>query len=245
MATIRDIITAAYRYSGILNDKAEPDGNRATEAEGFLNQIIYNYNLENYLPYCQNVRELPAGFQTYEFFVPEEEGEEAPAPQVTFGGIPHIIDEIQPVSILQVAYKNGISWSPIDVVGFGAITPYILNVPAVPSLATYQRTGKAGFIYLNRPTTRDIRIVYNRNLEKVTLDDVLDAPPEYVQLFIVTLAIRLARKYKLPTTDLEVLIAEKDDILNKIQDRNKNDHHILYTNTDTNPFYNILSPRGW
>ena len=71
MATIRDIITAAYRYSGILNDKAEPDGNRATEAEGFLNQIIYNYNLENYLPYCQNVRELPAGFQTYEFFVPE------------------------------------------------------------------------------------------------------------------------------------------------------------------------------
>ena len=50
MATIRDIITAAYRYSGILNDKAEPDGNRATEAEGFLNQIIYNYNLENYLP---------------------------------------------------------------------------------------------------------------------------------------------------------------------------------------------------
>jgi hypothetical protein len=48
MATIRDIITAAYRYSGILNDKAEPDGNRATEAEGFLNQIIYNYNLENY-----------------------------------------------------------------------------------------------------------------------------------------------------------------------------------------------------
>jgi len=245
MATIKDIITTAYRYSGILNDKAEPDGNRAVEAEGFLNQIIYNYNLENYLPYCQNVRELPSGYQTYQFFVAEEEGEQPQEPQVGFGGTPYIISEVQPVSVLQVSYRNGLNWSPIQVVGFGAITPYVLNVPAVPSLATYQRTGKSGFLYLNRPTTRDIRIVYNRNLDKVTIDDVLDAPPEYVQLFIVTLAIRLARKYKLPTTDIEVLIAEKDDILNKIQDRNKNDHHILYTDVDSNPFYNILSPRGW
>jgi hypothetical protein len=73
----------------------------------------------------------------------------------------------------------------------------------------------------------------------------MDAPPEYVQLFIITLAIRIARKYKLPLNDLQVLIAEKDDILNKIMDRNKDDHQILYTQEDVNPFYNILSPRGW
>jgi hypothetical protein len=82
-------------------------------------------------------------------------------------------------------------------------------------------------------------------LPEVTIDDDLDAPPEYTQLFIVTLAIRIARKYKLPEKDLSVLIAEKDDILNKIMDRNKDDHQILYSESDANPWYNILSPRGW
>ena len=242
MATIKDILTSAYRYSGILNDVVELDGNRSKEALAFLNQIIYRYNLENYLPFCQNVKTLPAGFQTYEFFVGEDD---PPAPQETFGGNAMIIDELPPVSMLQVSYKNGLHWSPIDICGFGAITPYILNVAAVPSLATYQRTDNAGFLYLNRPSTRDIRLVYNKMLKNVEQDDVLDAPGEYVQLFTITLAIRLARKYKLPTTDIEVLVAEKDDILNNIQDRNKNDHHFYYTEEDINPYYNILSPRNW
>lgn len=245
MATIRDIISSAYRYSGILNDVGEVNGNRATEAVAFLNQIIYNYNLENYLPYAQNVRTFEAGYQTYEFFNPEVPDAVPPEPVDGFGISPKVVTEEPPVRILQVSYKNGLHWSPIQVVGFAAITPYILNVPAIPSCCTYQRIKDAGFLYLNRPSLRELRVVYNMALPKVTIDDDMDAPPEYVQLFIITLAIRIARKYKLPLNDLQVLIAEKDDILNKIMDRNKDDHQILYTQEDVNPFYNILSPRGW
>ena len=242
MATIKDIISQAYRYSGVLADVGEPNGNRATEAVAFLNQVIANYNLDNYLPYSQDVKTLEAGYQIYEFF--KGEGE-PPAPKDGFGDNPKIVDDDMPVRVLQISYRNGLHWQPIQVVGFGAITPYILNVPAVPACGTYQRDADAGFLYLNRPSTRDIRIIYNRKLPEVTIDDDLDAPPEYTQLFIVTLAIRIARKYKLPEKDLAVLIAEKDDILNKIMDRNKDDHQILYSESDANPWYNILSPRGW
>ena len=120
------------------------------------------------------------------------------------------------------------------------------SLRSVTYCCTYQRIKDAGFLYLNRPSLREIRVIYNKALPKVTIDDDMDAPPEYVQLFIITLAIRIARKYKLPLNDLQVLIAEKDDILNKIMDRNKDDHQILYSTEDVNPFLqHPLSLEGW
>lgn len=243
MASIRDIITSAYRYTGILPDKRQPDGNRATQALALLNQIIYRYNLENYLPFCQTTKIVGGNVQVVEWF--DGDAEDTPAPMDGFTGV-QIVNEKPPVSVLQASYKNGLNYVNLIVTSFQSMTEYVNPVTAIPSLCAYQRTDKAGFLYLNRPCPRELRIVYNRNIDNVSIDSDLDAPGEYIELFTLSLALKLARKYKLPVEDISVLEGEKNDILNTIQDRNKNDHAMIIYEDDTyNPYYNILSPRGW
>lgn len=245
MASVKDIISGAYRYTGLLGDSSELDGTRAEEAVGFLNQIINRLTLDNYVPFAQYSVTVPAGANCIRFH--KSQDTTAAAPDSLFQNV-FDVDGEPPVSVIQTSYHNASVFRPIKVISLGAMTPYTRDLKGIPYFAAYSRVADTGFLYLNRTSDRELRILANRNLANVDLTDDLDAPPEYIELYVLELALKLAHKYSLPEEKKVELTTEKNDIKNAIKERNQqNDHMIVY---DDDPDYdcsfeNILSPREW
>lgn len=259
MSKIRDIIRSAYRTCQILGEGQQLSGDEIKEGLSLLNESVNAFNLQQFLPWTRMMQQFdPKDAQaiiiqpvadTEDFkVVPETDKVYTVCPN------PTIIVAPVPIRIESLLYSSGINWFPVTEVGFSDLQKYILNgMNSIPCAFSYERSYSGGedrqipygIIYLDRSTGRSLRCVYNKVTKEYVLDDMLDAPTEYEQLFRYDLALRLAQQKMLPD-DIEAKITRrKTEIETLIKEVNSHSHLITYEDGGPSEFYNILAPWQW
>lgn len=259
MAKVRDIIRSAYRTCQVLGEGQQLTGDELREGLILLNESVQSFNLQQFLPWTRSMLQFdPAGRQAIIIQPVEDTDERKVVPETD--KVWHICREPArviapvPVRIESLLYATGINWIPITEVGFSDLQKYILNgTNSIPSAFAYER-GYAGeedgqipygIIYLNRATPRGIRCVYNKLVKPYDVNDMVDAPAEYEQLFRYDVALRLAQQKMFPDDIESKITRRKNEVESLIKDVNSHSHLLTYEDGGPSEFYNILAPWQW
>jgi hypothetical protein len=237
---IKNIIIDAYRTASITTQGMSPDADESNIALGELNEILNNYNLDNYLPFTRN---------TNTFNITESKNE------YTIGLSGCDITAETPILVAKVYYKtaNDATYSELrrvryeDIFGFKSVQ----NSSGTPVIFSYDRTWPNGRLVfdINPQAGGIVTFIYNKKIPEVLLDDVIDIPPEYNELFKNTLAVALMKINKMDPNSIAMIESNVKNILYKISKRNQVDKIITY-NDDYNSgplanYYNLFCPKGW
>lgn len=210
MKTAIQIIRDAFAYAGICPTGAPLNAEMSTEGLGFLNELLYKWNMDNYFPFTHCT--LDADVTGGEAIIsPDSE---------TFKG------EV-PVFIQKCFWKNGSVWEPLHRVSYENIWERKSNgeIPTFFSF-TLDEQGR-GLITFDCENGRfQSRIIYNRAIPALEFNDLLNAPPQYEQLLKYGVAVKVCVRYGLPIDVMKNIKDEQDAILGAIKKMNSFKHEV-------------------
>lgn len=244
--TVKDIIIAAYAESQTLAKGSTPDGTDLKEGCAMLNELVAMYNLQEYLPFTRTVTDFaPGGARC--FALSPEDGFSVPSGDKAWKyGTPAVAKSDVPVAVESLLYKNGINWIPIKKTGFADLNKYTIDgLSNIPCLFAFERNSDYGVIYLDRGTQRTLRVIFNAKLPPYGINDSVEAPDEFNQLFKYGLSKAICQKAMFPDDQIAVRANKETEILNLIKSRNCQDHEITWDDSGPSDYWNILSPHQW
>lgn len=212
------IIRDAYAYAGISPTGTPLNGQMSSEGLGFLNELLYKWNMSNYFPFTHVT--LDADIVGGEAIV-------SPTSSTFKGEVP--------VLIQKCLWRNGSVWEPLARVSYENIWERRRSgeLPTYYSF-TLDSTGQ-GLITFNCENGKfKCRIIYNRSIPELDFNDEINAPQQYEQLLKYGVAVKCCVRYGLPSDTLSSIKGEQDAILRAIEKMNSYKHEV-----------NIGSVQGW
>lgn len=244
--TVKAIVESAYSAASIIGESQVLTGAKEMLGLNFFNEILYNYNLENYFPWARRVVDVTAPGTNVIVLAPDPDYVIPPDADCRKFDTPLLVQAEVPMRVNKIEYRSGIQWVPLYQTGFCDLQSYIIRAKTVPNIYAYERDTDHGTVYLDRPSTRNLRMTFNRLLPTYKLTDTFDVPLEYEQLLRYALTAKLVKKYKCPSEDIAVWVDERDGILNGIMERNKRDFSFTYDDSlGAGSWMNIIAPRQW
>lgn len=245
-ATVKSIVESAFSAASVVGESQVLSGAKEVLGLNFFNEILYNYNLENYFPWARHVVDVAAPGTNVIVMAPDPDYVIPADADCRKFDTPMLVKADVPMRVLKIEYKAGIQWVPLYETGFTDLQSYIIRAATVPNIFAYERDTDHGTLYFDRPSTRTLRITYNKLLPTYALNDVFDVPLEYEQLLRYALTVKIAKKYKCPEEDIAEWKEERDGILNGIMERNKKDFKFTYDDSlGAGSWMNIISPKQW
>lgn len=264
MSKAKDIVRQAYQTAQILGEGQQLSGEQLENGLQLLNESVYSFNLQQFLPWTRRVVDVDCGNANALVLQPVEDGDDPVVPLTDkvysiSSAIKKTVVPQAPVAVESVSYTNGVSFIPLKKLGFSDLQKYVArgvcSVPAAYAfergVSTYSASDKArsnaryGIVYLDRGTSRVVRVVYNESVPSFTVNSPLDVPDEYEQLFRYDTAWRLVNQKFMPDDVCLKVKAMLDPVEKLIKDLNASDHTITYEDEGFSDYLNILSPRQW
>lgn len=260
---IRDIVREAYQTCQMLGTGQQLSGNLTEAGLQLLNESVYSFNLQQFLPWTRRVCDFAPEGRRCVAFQPVADSADYPnvipaTDKVYSIGDPLKVVAPVPIAIESLLYYSGSTWFPVAKTGFADLQKYSINTTgSVPGIYSYERgfsqvTGDYpsaskpyGIIYFDRGTWRNVRAVYNELLEEYTINDQLDAPFEYEQLFKYDTAMRIAEQNMLNDEVVAKIRRPLDSITNAIKSLNAESHVITYEDEGMSDYKNIQCPWQW
>ena len=211
MKTAIQMICDAYAYTGIAPAGLPVNGNMSKEGLGFLNEVIYRLNSEDYFPFT-NV--------TIDGTLKHGQGIIAPRDDADFVGE-------KPLKVNKVLYRYGNQWISMLNVGYENIWERRL-ASANPEFYAFTNNEEGEGVIVVDAEQGEIpcRVIYNKALPPMNFNDELKAPPQYEQLIKYGIALKVCTKYGLPADKAGAIQAEYDSILTAIKKSNSFKHTI-------------------
>lgn len=231
--TIRDIINNAFLDTKMVGEGQQVNGTKQLLALTMLNELVYAYNLSNYLNFT---------FTT--IMINNPKNVNLISLDKTLN--PDVVATV-PMNVSQCLYSNASQFIPIYQTSYPDLQKYTFATTGLPSMFAYQRNGStSGYLLFDVTPMRPIKLIYKKLLPKYGLNDTIDCPDEYQQLFRYGLATRLGRHYSVESSQIEDMQAQLTSIINLIMENNKHNSFVTYDDVDgQGNYYNILCPRNW
>jgi hypothetical protein len=251
LTTVKDLINAAFTYSGTLGESEELSGDRFQFGLCLLNQLITNANMQVFLPFAQAMKDLPKGYQVYVLSdSPDIVSNQEAIPETVSGwGPTTIVQAPQPKIINSMGYRVGLRFTTLTRTGTPDMLKFVMPVSSTPAYYSYEEYPSYTAIILDRPSMFPLRVVYSKNIEMANMNEKLAVPLQYTEYLMYGIAYRLAVKYQQPTESIAGLKMLADEAKAHIKDLVKNDHMITWNDIETNDgfgnFGAVLCPPNW
>lgn len=231
--TIRDIINSAFGDTQLVGEGQQVNGTKQLLALTMLNELVYAYNLSNYLNFT---------FTTLMINSPKNVNVISLDSTLN----PDVLAPV-PMTVTKCLYSNASQFIPIYQTSYPDLQKYTFNTSGLPSVFAYQRNdSKSGVLLFDIAPMRPIKIIYKKLLPAYKLNDTIDCPEEYQQLFRYGLAVKLGRHYGCESTQIQDMQDQLTSIINLIMENNKNDTMVTYDdNGGQGNYFDILCPRSW
>ena len=239
---IRQLILDAFYGASIITEGDSPDGGQSDMAVNDLNKIINNLNLDNYMPFTRNTIAANG--------LPNQES-------YTIGSSGCDIICATPVLVSKIFVKPsvGARFTEVRRVAYEQIwgMKTVQAATGIPSFYSYDRQWPYGRLVFNINPLAGLQmsIIYNQELPQVTINSVLDIPPEYYYLLQNALSVIIMRRYKVDPIAVAQIEEQVDYAKNEIKKRNNIDKIITYSSDrdglsgPTGNYFNGFSPLGW
>lgn len=205
------MICDAYAYAGIAPAGMPLNGNMSKEGLGFLNEVLYRMNSDNYFPFTQ---------VTIDGVLKNGIGVIAPRSDADFVGE-------KPQKVNKVIYRNGNCWLSMINVGYENIWERRVASSNPEFYAFTNNEDGEGLIVVDAECKEiQCRVIYNKAIPPMEFNDELKAPPQYEQLIKYGIALKVCTKYGLPVDKSSRIQAEYDSIVNAIKKNNSYKHTI-------------------
>lgn len=227
MKTAIELIRDAYDFVGIPG--VTLDGKFSKEGLGFLNELLYNWNTENYFPFTQN---------TIDGHV--NGGQALIGPGET-------LDGEKPINVSIVLYKSGSNWIKLKRVSYENIWERRNTCSQPVSFAfTNDEQGRGVVVFDSENGNFDVRVIYNRNIPTMGFNDVLATPPQYEQAIKYGIAALASVARGMPPEMTAKYEKLRDDIIKNIKKANSFKHSIdapVYGTPYESPAERLLTGR--
>lgn len=211
MKTAIQIIREAYSYTGICPTKQTISDEMSSEGLGFLNELLYEWNMANYFPFTNHT--LDARIIGGSAVIATD--------STTFAGE-------TPAVIQKAFWKNGSVWEPIRRVSYENIWCRRVEGASLPTFYAFSldEDGK-GIITFDCSNGNFLcRIIYNRNIPPMEFTTQLNAPPQYEQLLKYGVAVKVCIRYGVPEDVTARIEKQRDAILGAIEKINQFKHEV-------------------
>ena len=228
MKTAIELIRDAYDFVGITGITL--DGKFSKEGLGFLNELLYNWNTENYFPFTQN---------TIDGHV--DGGQALIGPGET-------LDGEKPINITAVLYKSGNEWYKLKRVAYANIWERRVSTSQPVSYAfTNDEQGRGVVVFDSENGNFDVRVIYNRNIPRMDFNDILATPPQYEQAIKYGIAALVSVARGMPSEMTAKYEKLRDDIIRNIKKSNSFKHSIdapaRAGSLDLGPYERVMTGR--
>lgn len=214
-ANIRAIINQSHQLCGVIAADEVADGNDTNIALIKLNEIIAQLNVDQLFPYSRTIVEYNVIAEKWKHTM----GIDTVAPIVVAD-----IAYDRPSYVNRINYYSSVTSNPIEVLqldlpdllskrtqGVGAPRYFAVN-PAYPLAEVFfDMKPQAGSI---------IEIVYNKVLPTVTINDMLQIPPEYNEVLVTALARKVAVLKQMPTDIVQQMDTLYKESINQVMRSN-------------------------
>ena len=233
MVNIKNILIDAYKTASLVSEYDTPDGNQIQIAINELNDIIYNLNLDNYLPFTRNTINFNANGSN----------------EMTIGLSGCDITAETPVMVQKIYHNVSNNYNELKRVSYEDIFAFRKPQNSIgdPFVFAYDRTwpnGRLSFDYSPRIGTLFV-MIYNKQLPEVSINSILDIPNEYGDLFKNMIAVKLMRRHKVDPNAVILIEQNVNSTLDKIRKRNSVDKIITWSSSYRNGYANFLNPIEW
>lgn len=228
MKTAIELIREAYDFVGIPG--VTLDGKFSKEGLGFLNELLYNWNTENYFPFTQN---------TIDGHV--EGGQVLIGPGET-------LDGEKPINISTVLCKSGGEWYKLKRVAYANIWERrgVTSQPIAYAF-TNDEQGRGVIVFDSENGNFDVRVIYNKNIPTMGFNDLLATPPQYEQAIKYGIAALASVARGMPDDMTAKYEKLRDDIIKNIKKSNSFKHSIdapaRCVGIDLSPYDRVLAGR--
>lgn len=209
--TAIQIIKEGYAYAGISPTGTPLNADMSREGLGFLNELLYKWNIENYFPFTNNT--IDAHVTGGQAVIGPDEG-------AAFAGE-------KPLNINKVLWKDGNEWRPLFRVAYDNIWERrVLTSKPYYFAFSNDAEGNGVLTFDCENGNFDARVIYNKALPTMDYNDELTAPSQYEQLLKYGIAVKCCIRYGLPPETKAYIEEEQDAILNSIKKQNSFKHKI-------------------
>lgn len=206
------IIREAYAYAGIVPTAVPLNAEMSQEGLGFLNELLYAWNTENYFPFTSNT--IDGRVSGGQAKISPDEGSE-------------FIGE-KPIYINQVLYKNGTVWTSLRRLSYEKIWEHRSQCCLPTFFAfTNDSDGNGIIVFDCENGNFDARVIYNKDIPPMEYSTILAAPPQYEQLLKYGVAAKVCTRYGVPQDKTAGIVAERDAMLSNIKKVNSPKHSII------------------
>lgn len=211
MKTAIQIIREAFSYTGIAPTKESLTDRMSEEGLGFLNELLYKWNIENYFPFTNNT--IDAQVTSGQAFI-------APDSDTFKGETPAVVQKC--------FWKNGAYWESVSRVSYENIWVRRISGLTIPSYYAFSldENGKGVITFDAENCNKFMRIIYNRNIPPMEFNTQLNAPPQYEQLLKYGVAVKICVRYGVPEDVTRRIEQEQDAILEAIKKVNSFKHEV-------------------
>jgi hypothetical protein len=240
MLNVRNTISEAYLTGSLVGEGEIIDGAQTQIGVNELNDILHQYNLDNYFPFTRNTITSAFGASQTEYTIGLS------GCDIT-AEVPILISKVLIRTSSQARMNELKRVSYEDIWAFKSVQ----NATGIPVLFSYDRTWPNGRLVfdINPQPGSLVTLIYNKPIPEVTINSILDIPNEYNDLLKNTLAGILMRRWKMDTASIVTIEEQAKQSLDKIKKRNNIDKIISYSGNmgggSTANYYNLMSPRGW
>lgn len=219
MSTTRKIILDAFVFGGISQD---PDNQQVAIALDGLNSILNQYNADKLFHWLMN--EIS--------FSPTSSS-------ITIGDGGDI-DIARPISIDKVYVNVGTElYMEVQQVAFQDLRNYSNGSSGYPTVFSYSGYPLATINFDVAPSS-EVRLFIRPAFELLTIDSMLEMPPEYETLIRWALTTHICRIYSSPS--IEIATKARDEELSRIMQASYNRTPATFQNRSfRTDFYNL----GW
>lgn len=211
MKTAIQIIRDAYAYAGIAPTGTPLNGDMSREGLGFLNEVIYQLNSDNYFPFTNN---------TLDGIVKNGVAKISPDEGAEFVGE-------KPLHINKVLWSNGGEWIPLFSLSYENIWEH-RGACSQPTYYAFSNDeyGNGILTFDNDNGEFKCRVIYNKNIPEMDYNDLLKTPPQYEQLLKYGVSLKVCTRYGLPADNIVNIQREYDAILSSVKKNNSYKHEI-------------------
>lgn len=206
-----ELIRESYAFAGIAPTKNALDGRMSSEGLGFLNELLYKWNADNYFPFTSNtVDGHVSGGRT---IISPDDGADLVGPK--------------PINVNKVLFKYCNEWYSLKRRSYENIweTVHQTTIPAFFAF-TNDENGNGVLIFDAEKGNFDCRVIYNKNLPEMDFNDVLTAPPQYEQALKYGIAALVCAGYGMPPDVQANAERLRDSVLASIKKTNSFKHSI-------------------
>lgn len=214
-----ELIREAYAFAGIAPTGTPLNGQMSEEGLGFLNEILYRWNSDNYFPFTNNtvdghVNGGKAVINPDDGFVPEDGASVLQGPR--------------PINVNKVLCLCSNEWCEVHRVGYENIWERRNRTGSTPYFFAFtnDEQGNGILTFDSESGDFDVRVIYNKDLPAMDFNDELTAPPQYEQAIKYGIAALVCARYGMPPDKQMSVEKLRDSILASIKKTNSFKHMI-------------------